>query len=237
MTLAEIRTQLRRYLNETVSQSWSDADLLVCINQGYWQICKEIAKIDPMAFRTTELHNLVSGTTDYTLTITVKAQLGVMLVERKGANSTSYTKQTRLDLDQIRRSLLDGTLVTGGPTGTDEGAYALSGQNIVAISPAPTENSTSGLRITYRPVQSLAADGDIPNIPEPLHFAIVYAAQIAALGETYSETERIEKRLNEIIADLPFYWSRDDGEPLAWRPVGISGGERSIPSNLIGNNR
>lgn len=237
MTLATIRTVLRRYLNEVTSQSWADADLLPYINQGYWQICKEITKIDPMAFRVTELHNLVSGTTDYTLTISVKAQLGVMLVERKGANSTSYTKQSRLDLDQIRRALLDGTLVTGGASGTDEGAYAVSGQDVVVLAPAPDANSANGLRITYRPVQSLAADGDIPNIPEPLHFAIVYAAQIAALGETYSETERIEKRLNEIIADLPFYWSRDDGEPLAWRPVGISGGERSIPSNLIGNNR
>ena len=237
MDLATIRTVLRRYLNETTSQAWTDAELLLYINQGYWQICKEITKIDPMAFRATELHNLVANTTDYTLTIPPQSALGVMLVERMGAGSTSYTKQERKDLDVIRQWLLEGTLSGGGQPGTDYGAYAVSGQDVIVLAPAPSAASTNGLRITYRPVQSLSGGTDEPNIPEPLHFGIIYAAQMAAIGETYAETPRIEKRLNEIIADISFYWSRDDGEPLSFRPSGISGGERSIPSSLIGNNR
>jgi hypothetical protein len=238
VTRSELRTVLRRQINEVTAQSWTDAELNVYVNIGVQAIAKEIYKIDPMAFRSTELINVVSGTTDYNFATAVQDQLGVMLVERMGPNSTSYVHQTRADLEVVRDYLLNGVLV-GLPSITNriDGVYAISGMGTVVIAPSPTQNVTSGLRITLRPMFTLASDSSEPLFPEPFHIGVIYAAKLAALGETWAETERVEKRLNEVIADLPFYFSRDDGEPQAFRPQGIAGGNWSTVPSLIGIHR
>lgn len=239
MTRAVMRTMLRRQINEVTAQAWTDAELDSYLDIGVQAIAKEIYKIDPMAFRSTELINLVASTTDYAFATAVQDQLGVMLVERMGPNSTSYTQQTRQDLDVVRRYLLEGILV-GAPNTLNkvDGVYAISGLGTVVIAPAPTQAVTSGLRITLRPMFTLANDAAEPLFPEPFHAAVVLAAKLFALGETWAETERVEKRLNEQLADLPFYFSRDDGEPPAFRPQGIQGGSYySIPRYLVGTTR
>jgi hypothetical protein len=236
MIRSALREVLRRQINEVAAQAWTNAELDVYLDIGVQAIAKEIYKIDPMAFRSTELINVVSGTTDYALATTVQDQSGIMLVERMGPSSTSYTQQTKMDLDIIRSYLLSGVLV-GVPNllNHTDGVYAVSGLGTVVIAPAPTANVTSGLRVTYRPVFTLASDSDAPPFPEPFHIGVIYAAKLAALGETWSETERVEKRLNELIADLPFYFSRDDGEPAALRPQGITGGNwATMPRSLVG---
>ena len=222
MLWSAIRSTLRRQLQEVTAQAWQDVNLDVYLQIALSILQKEILKIDRMAFRATETVNLVAGTTDYTLaTATPDAHLGIMLVERRSSTTTSYVKQTRRDLDIIRDSILLGTS-SDQPEG---GLYAVSALSTIVIYPAPSSAISAGLRVHYIPVLTQGSDSASPQLPSPLHWSIILLAKAAALGETWQETGLVEKRIAEIIGDLPLYFSRDDGENPQLRPDGIHTGQ------------
>lgn len=231
MTYAAIRTLLRRQINEVTAQTWQDSDLDVYIQIALNLLQKEITKIDPEAFRTSENINLVAGTTDYTLATSPTAHSGVLLVERKSTtSSTTYARQVHKDLNIVRDFLLNGQLVSGAVGDQMNGVYAVSGMSVIVISPAPDAAVTAGLRVTLRPVLTQGMDSDSPQLPSPLHYTIALLAKTVALGETYQDTALTEKRLNEVLADLPFYYSRDDGEAPQLRPTGLAIGTLPFPN-------
>jgi hypothetical protein len=216
-----IRTLLRRQLNEVTAQAWADADLDVYIQIALGIIQKEIIKYDPEAFTATELHNLVASTTDYTLTVTPDANLGVIMVERANDSTLTYKRQDRRDLNIVR-----DILYKGATSSSVDGIWALSGQSTLVVAPAPDAALTSGIRVTYKSVLTQGGDSAVPPLPGPTHWGIVLIAKLTALGETRDDTTQTSARLAEVLGDLGLYYARYDGENPQMRPDGIHLGSR-----------
>lgn len=217
MNWGQIRTLVRRQINEVTAQAWADADLDVYMQIAYGIIQKEISKYDPYAFTATELHATVANTTDYSLTITPVGNLGVIKIERAADSALNYKKQERKDLDVIREMIYNGV----SSDDASSGVWALSGQNTFVIAPTPVSALANGLRVTYKPVLIIGGDSAIPEVPLQLHWAIALLTKMTALGETWQDTELSSRRLTEILADVPLYYQREDAENSQWRPDGI----------------
>ena len=65
------------------------------------------------------------------------------------------------------------------------------------------------------PIITMAADSDVPDIPIPLHIAIVLWAKRIAIGETSEAAAPVREALQDVLSDLGLYY-RDTtrGKPL-----------------------
>ena len=190
MTLGQMRTVLRKRLQEVTADQWTDSDLDALLNQGLARMQTLIMKVHPDAFlyrdtrniETTEFYGWPAGT------------LFVVSVETK---TTGGTFKRRLPMKYV------DTLET--PASSESPRYARVGDFCI-LSPTPTEVVVGGLRIWYVPTLTMAVDADVPKIVLPLHIGIVYWAQIFALGETREVVKAIKEELAAIIADIPMWY-------------------------------
>lgn len=197
MTLLQIRTKLRRRINDVDAQEWSDAELNGEINVAYAWVQKEIFKVKPDAHLFWDYMDQTSGTIWYPLPATFAIK---EFAHKLAASDTTYTKLYPKRYDDIR-DLTAGS----GPY------YAMEGE-WVGIFPAPDLTITNGLRIRHVPVMTLSADTDIPLIKLPLHEAIVLRAKDQIMGDLDAETAD-RNRLGDLINDLPLWYGLHLDEP------------------------
>src|SRR3990172_4068448 len=142
MNLLQIRTKLRRMINDESSQEWTDAELNSEINLAYSKVQKEIFKIDREAHLFWDTMAATSGTSWYPLPQT----FGVSEVGIKGA--ASDTVFTRLN----KKSYEDIKALT-----TTSQAYCIRGQWL-GIFPAPSTTVADGIEFVHFPVMTLSDD-------------------------------------------------------------------------------
>lgn len=203
MTRAQIRTLLRRHIQDVPAVSWTDVELDAIINLAYSLVQKEIRKIDPEAHLFWDYMNTVAGTSWYPLPATFSvSQVGI-----KGASTDLV--HTRLDPKRYQDIVV--------LTAASHQYYALRGQWI-GIFPAPTVSVTNGLELVSNPIMALADDAEVPRIKDPLHLAIVYWARLIALGDTDEKGDETRIRLNEMLGDLPFWYNLNADDNMKLQP-------------------
>jgi len=203
MTRATIRELLRRRLNETIADNWSDDVLNTFIDLAYALVVKQVRKVDPEALIAWDYRNTVAGTNWYEKPSGTRGPVEV------GLKSTSAdTDWTPL----VRKPYWIARDWTGDTVYCHRGAY-------IGIFPAPTLSITSGIQFIHAPVDTMAVDIDVPKLETTLHYAIVLWAALIAKGESPESDAKDAVELQRIIGDIPQdYGSPDLGQPIALSP-------------------
>ncbi len=199
MTRVQLRTMLRRQLQEVTAAKWTDAVLNSYLNLGLQFVQRRIMAINPEFVIYTDLTNVVSAQSNYPKPIGTKFDCNVYY--KSSTTATKFTKLKRIPYLDIAEFLTAGV----SPTNLTS-AYAIKGRFLV-IWPTPTANVTNGLKLESVPTLSMGADADVPyDIVTDLHEAIVYRAGMIALRDTDEPGDLFTAELKAALDDLPLYY-------------------------------
>jgi hypothetical protein len=197
-------TWLRRRLQEVSAAQWTDAVLQDYINEGYRELGDAIKGVDPEWLVYQDSHDIVASQGRYKYPTNMDTLLEVWY------RDSATSDYERLDFRRRRSQDNDGSAVT-------DVSYSTKGRYIL-VRPTPSSSITKGLRIDYVPVPSLGEDSAVPDLPAGLHRAIVFAAQLLALGDTSEATDKaaVREELDRfLVRAQQFYDSnRDEDEFL-----------------------
>lgn len=203
MTRTTIRELIRRRLNETTADNWSDDVLNTIINLAYALVLKQVRKVDPEAVIFWDYRDTVADTNWYAKPAGTRGPVEVGL--KTAASDTDWEPLKRAPYHIARDN-------------TGETVYCHRGEYI-GIFPAPTVAVTDGIQFLHAPTDTLAADADVPKLETTLHYAIVLWATLIAKGESPEADTKDAAELQRIIGDIPAdYGSIDQGQVVALSP-------------------
>jgi hypothetical protein len=188
MLRSEIRTLVRRHIQETVADNFANADLDILINVAYQLVVKQVRRVSPDEFLTTALVNTAIGTSLYNKPAGARRILEVALLDAAGVTYNPLPYMNFVDASALTAS--------EGPV------FTIRGQQY-GIYPAPTAVVVNGIRVTYQPTVSLAADGDTPLVEDTLQYAIALWAALLAKGESPESDTKEAAQLTQILNDIP----------------------------------
>lgn len=188
MLRSEIRSMVRRHIQETTADNFADADLNTLINTAYQLVVKQVRRVSPDEFLTTALVNTAIGTSLYNKPAGARRILEVALLAADGVtyNALPY------------RNYVDAVAATS----SEDPVFTIRGQQY-GIYPAPTAVVVNGIRVTYQPTVTLAADGDTPLVEDTLQYAIALWAALLAKGESPEDDTKQSRLLTQILNDIP----------------------------------
>jgi hypothetical protein len=208
MTRTQIETLFRRRVHDVEGIQWSAAEQHDLANLAYSKVQKEIVKVRADAFLHWDYINTAAGTNLYPL----PATFGVRRVGYKAsAADTAYAKLSPKGWEQLMDM---GTSLT-------KPYYALPNDLWLGIWPAPSANVVAGIELVHTPILALAADDEVPRIKLPLHDAIALWMVIIAKGETDEDGALAKAELNNLLEDLPFWYTANTDEPDKFQIVGM----------------
>jgi hypothetical protein len=207
-TRAQLRTWLRRRLQEATPAQWTEAALNDYLNEGLRNVQQHIEKVDPEAFIYIDAADTVASEDLYPFPVNMKS---IVLLEYKTSSGAEYAKLPQRTRRQVRADLASNR-TSASPS------YALQGRYF-KIAPAPTAAVTDGIQLTYVPALAMGSDSDVPELPVDLHLGIVLSAQLIALGDTAEATDKraVREELAAVLLSIPIHYrvSNDDAELLA----------------------
>lgn len=204
MTLVQLRTLLRRQIQDVDGIQWTDSECNSALNVAYTEIQGEIQTINPEALITWDYMNSVAATNWYPLPPT----FGIIGVSIKPATGDDYGKLDHKLYEDIRN--LDGETMF----------YTIRGEWI-GVFPAPTNSVTLGIELMHAGIHELADDDEIPKIKLPLHVAIMYGAKIHLLGDTTEETKLASERYEKILQNIPRWYGQHYDDIENFSPRGL----------------
>ncbi len=204
MNLLQLRTKLRRKVQDVAEVQWTDAELNEAINQAYYDLQAEVHVVNPESIVYFDTLDAVSGTSWYPL----PPSFGIISVGLKAAAADNYTKIAEKLYEDILN--LDGT----------SNYYTRKGEWI-GIFPAPSTSLTDGIELQHKPINTLTVDSDEPRLKLPLHNAIVLGAKIDLLGDTNEESRQDADRYGKIISRLAMWYNMDVGTAEFISPRGL----------------
>ena len=202
-TRTQLRTWLRRRLQETTAAQWTDATLNDYINEGYREVGDAIKAVDPEWLVYQDSHNIVVDQYLYKVPTNMDSLIELWY---RSSNTAEYSR-----LDWRRRRSMETD------TSSSQVSYSVKGKYI-QISPTPATAVTKGLQLDYVPVPSLGEESAVPELPAGLHRGIVFSAQLLALGDTAESTDKkqVQEELERFLvrAQQFFDTNRDEDEFL-----------------------
>jgi hypothetical protein len=204
-TRTQLRAWLRRRLQETTADQWTDSVLNDYLNEGLHFVQQEIEKIDPEAFMYEDSANIVASQRTYAWPANMKREVKVKV--KMTSTATSYTTLERVGIRKVDNPDI-------GPVSDQVNTYAHYGRYL-KLQATPAENVTKGLWLQYIPTLVMGADADVPVIPVDLHMGIVLAAQLTAFGDASGTTdkEQVRQELADVIVRLPLHYVKSGAEP------------------------
>jgi hypothetical protein len=203
-TRAQLVTWLRRRLQETSPAQWTNSTLQDYVNEGYRELGDAIKAVDPEWLIYSDSHDIVANQELYKVPTNMDS---IIEVWYKNASAAEYTQ---LDFRRRRSQNRDGA-------GETEVSYSMKGKYI-RLHPIPSTNITKGLWLDYVPVPSLGEDSAVPDLPAGLHRAIVFSAQLLALGDTSEATDKaaVREELDRFLVRAQQFYdtNRDEDEFL-----------------------
>ena len=139
-TRTQLRTWLRRRLQETTAAQWTDATLNDYINEGYREVGDAIKAVDPEWLVYQDSHNIVVDQYLYKVPTNMDSLIELWY---RSSNTAEYSR-----LDWRRRRSMETD------TSSSQVSYSVKGKYI-QISPTPAPAVTKGLRRDYVTVPSL----------------------------------------------------------------------------------
>jgi hypothetical protein len=176
MTLAELRTNLRIYLNDRNSERWTDADLLVLLNRGQEQVQQIIDDADEKFFSACQNYNVLASTDSYEFTLPADCKK-IVLAERLEGTSRPQPVQWTNFSDRHNLQNVDYLFAQTTP-------YVhcyLRGAKLGVVAPS----TSFTLRIWYiKRLPNFAGDTDTTEIPAEFQNLIALtAAKLAQPSE------------------------------------------------------
>ena len=191
MNLVQLRTVTRRYIQDTASVEWGDAEVNQALNDSYYDLQMELQMSNPEAIVAWDTIDLTSGENWYPKPPTFGLiQVGI---DSEGATPRSYTKLKFKNYEDIK-----------SVTGT--GFYATERGDWIGIYPTPTSTVVNGLEVIHRPIDTLTVDADIAKLKLPLHQAICLQAKIFLMGDTNEESSKDNEKLLKIKERMPLLY-------------------------------
>jgi hypothetical protein len=223
-----IRTLLRRNIQETAEDNWSDTVLNELINVAYGLVRKEVRRVDREALVAWDLADIVSGTQFYEKPSGTWGPLEINLLD-----GGEYKPIRRVDYDLTRPN----TFSSNSFAPTFSNTVWFHRGKYIGLYPIPTESITDGIQFVHSNAEMLADDNDVPSIHVDLHYAIVLWATILAKGETKEDLQSVRASLQAILGDIGLYYGRDESEMEAIRPQ-VEGTRRGginqrIPNDIV----
>lgn len=194
-TLAQIRTRVRRFIDEPIQANFSDSDISWAINTAQQEVATEISLVDEKYFVNTDptVVTSVAGTRFYAL-------------------ATDFWKLTRIEdkstglrLEIVDFSDQNNFYADSVPplVAQNQIGYGVSiVGNDLAISPTP---STSGLQAQYWYVPILpdmTQDSDASSIPPAFIDLLALQAAIDMLISDEDDTSALERKYNRRFNQL-----------------------------------
>lgn len=205
MNRGNIRTFLRRRLNEQVADNWDDDTLNTLIDVAYALVLKQVRKVDAEAVLYWDYRDTVAGTVWYEKPSGTRGPVEVGL--KKLSTDTDWLPLKRKPY-----------WVARDWTNSSEVVYCHRGLYI-GIFPAITTSVTQGIQFIHAPTATLDSDSDVPKLEASLHYAIALWASLLAKGESPESDDKDAKELQRILGDIPAdYGTPDLGQPIALSP-------------------
>lgn len=195
MNRSTARTMLRRRINETTADQWSDPVLNDILDIALQETQKALLAVDPEGVLYRSRIDIVASQALYKvpsnlLTLRRLKKLSAVSGLYEGMNLCTY------DRAQSRTELAD----------TDETLeFARFGQ-FLWILPTPTANQTAGLELDFVPLLTWGDDTVAPDLPLNLHYAVVLRAAAVALGETSEDGSASLNEWTTICAQIPSWY-------------------------------
>jgi len=204
MNLSQLRTVTRRYIQDTASVEWDDAEVNQAINDSYYDLQMELQMSNPEAIVAWDTIDLTVDENWYPKPPT----FGLIQVGIDAEGEGSFTKLGFKNYEDIR--LLTGT----GFAATERGDW-------VGIFPTPTASVTDGLEFIHRPIDTLTVDADVAKLKLPLHQAICLQAKIFMMGDTNEESDKDNDKLQKIKERMPLLYMGAVDQNFVISPRGL----------------
>lgn len=204
MTLLQLRTKVRRKVQDVAEVQWTDAEIDESINQSYYDVQAEVHIVNPEATVTFDTMDATSGTHWYPM----PPSFGLISVGLKAAAADNYTK--------LGFKLYEDILNLDGETNF----YTRKGEWL-GIFPAPSVTLTDGIELQHKAINTLTVDSDEPRLKLPLHNALVLGAKIDLLGDTNEDSQADKDRYQGIIKRLGMWYNMDVDQAESFSPRGL----------------
>lgn len=210
MTRSQLKTLFRRRVHDVEGIQWSDTEQNEICNLAYSKVQKEIVKVRSDAFLFWDYLDTVVGQSLYPL----PATFGVRRVGLKAsAADTTWSKLSKKEWEALM-DMASGSRLT-------KTYYTLPNDIWLGIYPAPTAAVPAGIELVHTPILALSDDAEVPRIKLPIHDAIALWMVIIAKGETDEDGALAKAELNNLIEDLPFWYTSNTDEPEKLQIVGV----------------
>jgi hypothetical protein len=186
-----MKTKLRRRLQETTADLWSDQDIEEILNLALIEMQKEVMKVDPEAFSAIDRADQVVNQEFYQFPAGLWFEREVRLLGDDG----TYKTITRVAFAERA----DRT------TGEDV-VYARFDRGNFVLSPIPSVSKINGIELVWVPTLAMATDADVPPIHLGLHGGIVLFGELIANGDTGDSSDDTLKELARVINSIPQYY-------------------------------
>lgn len=228
-TLLQLRTAVRYAVNELTAALWTDAELNILLNNAVRDIARRAEVIQSFNTSITAL----AGTAKYSLPTDIVRVHRVEFVPTGQTQTYPLQASTYVEMDQnwgVNQSWAGAYpqyFVIFGTPGFSSGANKLQ----IQVWPVPSQGGTLNL-FYYRVPTTMAADGDIAEIPEGWQDAVVLYAEGEAKRKnrdpSWVECKRMyEEKLSEMLEVTRRY--HDQGAFIT------SGSGSMVPGWLYGN--
>lgn len=206
MNRGTIRTFQRRILQEETPDQFSNAILDDYINFGYQWVEEQVLEVDPEAFIYIDTADIVAGQRYYAKPVNMLTELFLEYSETPSDENSwkplTYTSMTLMKNPTLSRYIHPELAVS-----TEKAQYAHAG-GWFYLGWTPPANITDGLQLIHVPSLVMGADTDIPEVHTKLHYAIVLAAAIFALGETPEDTGKLQGMLKGLTEQIPKWYHK-----------------------------
>lgn len=190
-TLATIRTNVRRLINEETANQWSDEELLSCINEGQNFLMSEIMKINKNYMVTRATTPTVVGQIDYAMPTDMFGNWFLGLWYQSGINGVR---------EEIRYTTSDEVMSLQSETGAPEVYCTVKDSFIIGPSPDGVYTLTLWYPVVPTPLsldtdQTVFNDEDVPIVE--------YWSAIKALDRYgMPGTDRLSDKLKVLVAQI-----------------------------------
>lgn len=198
MTFANIRTEVRTYLDEATAADWTDAQLNRFINDRYLKLIQAVEKVFEGYYIISAVANSVADQQEYQLPSDFKRMRRVEIDYDPDNSDSTPQRALPINIDEVRRDLGQTNI---GVTFLRRPIYYIvggEGSNAnMGFVPIPDEASSTGdeaIKIWYVPRQDeLSADADDPKVPDEYQYLIAIGATADALRKGQQEMDAADR--------------------------------------------
>lgn len=206
MNRAAIRTFQRRIIMEETEDQFSDSILNDYINFAYQWVEEQVLEVDGTAFVYIDTADIVKDQRYYAKPANLLTELYLEYSETPTVETSwkqlEYTTLTLMKNPSLSRYCHPEEAIT-----TEVSKYTHVG-GWYYLGWTPPANLTDGLQLIYVPSLVMGDDADTPELHTKLHYAVVLAAAIFALGETPEDTGKLQGMLKGLTDQIPRWYHK-----------------------------